>query len=51
MKKKLSIIVPVYNNQDTLDELYSRIVKAIKKNDLDYSIIFVNDSSIDESSI
>lgn len=49
MKKKLSIIVPVYNNQDTLDELYSRIVKAIKKNDLDYSIIFVNDSSIDES--
>lgn len=49
MKKKLSIIVPVYNNQDTLDELYSRIVKAIKKNDFDYSIIFVNDSSIDES--
>lgn len=49
MKKKLSIIVPVYNNQDTLDELYSRILKAIKKNDFDYSIVFVNDSSIDES--
>ena len=49
MRKKLSIIIPVYNNQDTLDELYSRILKAIKKNDLDYCIIFVNDSSIDES--
>jgi len=49
MKKKISIIIPVFNNSDTLDELYLRTLKVLKKIDLNYSIIFVNDSSSDES--
>ena len=47
-KPKISITIPVYNNQSTLEMLHKRIVKALAK-DFDYEIIFVNDASKDAS--
>jgi len=43
----LSIIVPVYNEEENLIELYERLTKAVK--DFDYEIIFVDDGSRDNS--
>lgn len=47
-KVDLSLVVPVYNSEKTLDELVSRI-KAEFKNDLSFEIILVNDGSKDRS--
>jgi len=43
----LSILVPVYNNADTLRELAARIAAALPG--IDYEIVFVNDGSFDAS--
>lgn len=48
MSKKISIIVPVYNAEQTLDELITRMVKVIE-NHYTYEIILVNDKSNDSS--
>ena len=45
----ISIIVPLYNEEESLPELYAWIVKVAKANDLEYEIIFVNDGSTDNS--
>jgi len=50
MKKKISIIVPVFNNQETLKLLYEKIIETVKKIlPIDYRIIFVDDGSVDNS--
>ena len=47
---KLSIIVPVYFNADTLEDMYTDLKeKVLKKLDCEYELIFVNDGSGDES--
>lgn len=47
---KLSIIVPVYFNQDNLLPLYTDLnEKVLKKLDMDYEIVFVDDGSKDNS--
>jgi len=43
----ISIIVPVYNEEKSLNELYSRTVDSLGKND--FEIIFINDGSTDDS--
>jgi dolichol-phosphate mannosyltransferase len=43
----LSILVPVYNNADTLNELATRIDAALPGTD--YEVVFVNDGSLDRS--
>jgi polyisoprenyl-phosphate glycosyltransferase len=48
----LSIIIPVYNSEEILDELITQITSEIdKKTDLvkEFEIILVNDNSIDKS--
>ncbi len=45
--KTLSVVVPVYNAQRTLDELVSRLVNSLT--DFDFEIILVDDSSTDTS--
>lgn len=49
-KLELSIIIPVYNNEDDLNELYGRL-KDTMENELriSYEIIFVDDGSTDNS--
>ncbi|WP_048146468.1 glycosyltransferase [Pyrococcus abyssi] len=44
---KVSVIVPTYNERENLEELFSRIDKALK--DYDYEIIVVDDDSPDET--
>ncbi|MBP2109882.1 glycosyltransferase family 2 protein [Paenibacillus silagei] len=46
---ELSIVIPVYNSKQGLDELYTRISKVLKKLDLSYEIILVDDCSTDDS--
>ena len=49
MKKiDLSVIIPIYNEQESIVELYQQIVKSIK-NKLEYELIFINDGSTDNS--
>ena len=46
---KLSIVVPIFNEQEIIKELYERITNAAKSVCKDYEIIFVNDGSRDYS--
>jgi polyisoprenyl-phosphate glycosyltransferase len=49
MKNKYSIVVPVYNSEDSLTELCNRIHKTFIKIKQDYEIILVDDCSKDNS--
>ena len=44
---KLSVIIPVYNEEKTLKDFYKVITEELKK--IKYELIFVNDGSSDES--
>jgi glycosyltransferase involved in cell wall biosynthesis len=45
----LSIIIPVYNEEEVLAEFYRRIVGVLSKIDLPYELVFVNDGSQDST--
>ena len=45
--KYLSVIVPLYNEEDCIQPLYDAITKAIDPLDINYEMIFVDDGSKD----
>jgi len=45
----LSIVIPVLNEEESLETLYNRLIKALSELDLVYEIIFVDDGSSDGS--
>ena len=45
---KLSIIIPLFNEEHSLKELYLQINKSVKKYN-DYEIVFIDDGSSDKS--
>lgn len=45
----LSVVVPVFNEETVLPELYERIVNAVTQITNSYEIIFVNDGSKDQT--
>lgn len=45
----ISIIVPLYNEAESLPKLYEWIVRVMKENKFTYEVLFVNDGSTDES--
>lgn len=45
----VSVIVPIFNEEGTVQELHERIVAAMKKQGFPYEIIFVNDGSNDRT--
>lgn len=45
----ISVIVPLYNEAESLPELEAWIERVMKANDFSYEIIFVNDGSSDNS--
>ncbi len=50
MKKKISIIVPTYNEEDSLPYLYDRLnVLMNEMKEYDFEILFVNDGSKDNT--
>lgn len=46
---KISIVLPIYNEEESLDKLYCEIIKIMKESGLDFEIIAVNDGSRDRS--
>jgi len=46
---RLSIVVPFYNERESLEELYRRIVDTCGKMQCEYEILFVDDGSTDGS--
>lgn len=45
----ISVVVPLYNEAESLPELESWIARVMNENGFSYEIIFVNDGSTDES--
>ncbi|GGG01079.1 glycosyl transferase [Paenibacillus albidus] len=45
----LSIIIPVYNSYEGLQELYARLTKVLNSSNISYEIILVDDCSSDRS--
>lgn len=45
----ISIVIPVYNEQDVLEQLYTRLLSAMDAIGKSYEIIFTNDGSADNS--
>ena len=47
MKHKISIIIPVYNEEEFIDKLYSRVIGVELQSDISKEVIIVNDGSSD----
>ena len=45
----LSVIVPLYNEEDSVTPLYDAIVKSVDRMALNYEILFVDDGSKDNT--
>ncbi|MCX7841271.1 MAG: glycosyltransferase family 2 protein, partial [Anaerolineae bacterium] len=45
----LSVVVPVYNEQENLPTLLARLTQVLDKTEPNYEIVFVNDGSRDDS--
>ncbi len=45
----LSIVIPLYNEEESLPELSDWIGKVMKENNFSYEIIFIDDGSSDNS--
>lgn len=45
----ISIVVPVYNEEDNIKALYDEIKQVCEENQYEYEIIFVNDGSSDKT--
>ena len=48
-KPYLSIVIPVYNEQENLENLVNRIYETVTKMAKPFEVIFVNDGSKDNS--
>ena len=45
----ISVVIPLYNEAESLPELYAWIKRVMDANHFSYEIIFVNDGSTDRS--
>jgi polyisoprenyl-phosphate glycosyltransferase len=48
-KPVLSVVIPVYNEEEGLKELYQQLITVLTDINLSYEIIFVDDGSCDQS--
>ncbi len=46
---QLSVVIPVYNEQETLPALFERLYPALDALDVSYEVLFINDGSRDRS--
>lgn len=49
MRKKISVTVPIYNEEKNIGRLYQKLIHSLDSLNYDYEIIFVNDGSHDKS--
>jgi undecaprenyl-phosphate 4-deoxy-4-formamido-L-arabinose transferase len=49
MKIELSVVIPVYNEEAGLDQLFARLYPALDKLGYPYEVVFVNDGSRDRT--
>ena len=45
----ISVVIPLYNEEESLTELHSWIQRVMKANNFSYEIIFINDGSTDDT--
>lgn len=45
----ISVVVPLFNEEESLPELHAWICRVMQANNFSYEIIFVNDGSTDHS--
>ena len=45
----ISVVVPLYNEEESLPELFTWIDRVMKTNGFSYEVIFINDGSTDRS--
>ena len=45
----ISVVIPLYNEEESLPELYAWIQRVMNENGFSYEVIFVNDGSTDQS--
>lgn len=45
----ISVVIPLYNEEESLPELFAWIQRVMNKNNFSYEVIFVNDGSTDGS--
>lgn len=48
--KKISIVVPVYNEEENIQDFYRAVIKAMENISYDWEIIFIDDGSQDNTS-
>ena len=46
---QISVVIPLYNEEDSLIELHEKIISNLENFLIDYEIIFIDDGSIDSS--
>ncbi|UCF26758.1 MAG: glycosyltransferase, partial [Chloroflexota bacterium] len=44
---EVSVVIPLFNEQESLSELYDRLSRSMKSTGRNYEIIFVDDGSTD----
>lgn len=49
MKKDVSIVIPLFNEEESLSELFTWIKKVMNNNDFSFEVVFVDDGSKDNS--
>ena len=49
MTQLLSVLVPMYNEQEVISETNKRLVRVLSSLDMDYEIIYINDGSRDRT--
>lgn len=45
----ISVVIPLYNEEESLPELFAWIQRVMDANHFNYEVIFVNDGSTDHS--
>ena len=45
----ISVVIPLYNEDESIPELYAWIERVMKEHSYSYEVIFINDGSTDRS--
>lgn len=49
IKEKISVVIPMYFEEEVAEECYSRLRAVMLENSIDYEFVFINDGSTDDT--